>query len=537
MTDFLPLPIRVSRAAIFLVCCLGAVGGCSERYGKDAEHPATEAEAYTVEPTAGGIRIRDAEMAQRLFVAVTQGYGAPLQADGRLGMLAQQVGERLGPAGLLPEPEEIEFLTRRLGLLEPSPRIWLVAQGSSAEVAAGIEQALAGAKAERVASHFGMALARAYGRSFWVVILSQRQVALSPVPRKVDVGTDVRVVGSLPAGYKDPRVSVLVGGGVREDLPAGSGPAFDVRIPTPTPGLLQIELSAVQSAGRSMLALMPVYVGREPPSSWDGKAGAAPMTEGQATEALVKAVQHARALESLPPLKVDPALSQMAERHSSTMAHRAVVGHEVEPGQAPPDRVRAVGYSSGLVLENVGRSRDAIALHDDFLGNPGQRAAILHPQVTHLGVGVAKAQTGTGAVYYVTEVFVGVPEEIDPTTAPETVLTQINQARAAKGASPLKLDAALSAVAEDAVTAYFKSPFPSQQAVMEGANEELGAFSISYRKAAALMAIVSALSETATLEPALAPGATHIGIALAQKERPGTTGKRIAVVLTLGWER
>lgn len=517
--------------------CLFAAQGCVRNYGTDQEAPDPSAERYTVDVTGGGIRVVDSDVAKQLFDAVVQGHGAPLVADGRLGLLAEHVGERLGPAGLLPEPEQVEFLARRLGLVDPSPLVLLAPQGPIQEVAAELEEAVASSRDTRPASHMGMALARAYGRSFWVLVLTERRLELSPVPRAVAVGTELRVAGALPTGFKNPRINVQTRDGHAEELPSGAGPRFDVRIPTPRPAVLQLELSAEGAAGRSVLAAMAVYVGREPPEDWSGKSKLRPIDVNRAETLLVEAIQGARVEQGLEKLVVDRGLSQMASHHSTAMGKRAVVGHEIEQGQSPPVRVRSAGYNSGLVLENVARGRDPLALHDNFMVNPGQRSAVLHPQVTHLGVGVARVHTGTGDFYYVTEVFVGVPEQIEPAAAPGQVLVYLNQARAARGAVPLQLDDALSAVAQGAVDAYFSPPFPTQQATLDGANSELGKFAISYSKAAAVMAIVSSLKEAAALEPALDPSATHLGVAAGQKQRPGEVSERIGLVLTLGWAR
>lgn len=523
-------------ALIFLLPL--ACFGCVRNYSMDAKVGTTGAKYYTVAARQGGVQTNDSQVADRLYEAAKQAAGTGLVADGRLATLAAWVGERLGPSGLLPDRAEVEFLTRHLGLIEPTPAVFLVPQGDLSEVAAELAQGINERKSQSIPTHFGAVLSRAYGRSFWVVVLSERRLQLQSLPRSVDLKAEVTLRGALPLGFKKPQVRVRTSRGALQDLPAGPGSRFDISLPTDRAVVLNIEISAEGEHGRRVLATMPVYVAQEPPVDARHAPKAIGMSLQDAERAVIDAIQTRRQEAGLPSLRVDSALSATAARHTAEMSSRFVVAHEGKDGSAPPDRVRAAGFESGLVFENVGRGRDALLLHDDFMSHPDQRAPVLNPEVTHLGLGLARTENVGGDVYYLTEIFVGVPQAFDPQRAPTQVLERLNQLRAEREASPLVLDEALSGIAQDAVAAYFTEPYPTQQVVLDQANLELADFSMSYQKTAAAMMVVRSPSGVA-LDSTLAEGATHVGIAVASTDagRSDMQPADLAVLLTLGWAR
>ena len=122
-------------------------------------------------------------------------------------------------------------------------------------------------------------------------------------------------------------------------------------------------------------------------------------------------------------LKCEGGLTVIADSHSEWMARAKKMSHRNGQGQEAHERVTAhyPGYQ-GLVAENLGvitttyrgsgaRARaanysfnpDEMAKNfvDGWLNSPGHRKNLLHPRMTHLGVGVAVRGTSV----YVTQVF------------------------------------------------------------------------------------------------------------------------------------
>ena len=56
---------------------------------------------------------------------------------------------------------------------------------------------------------------------------------------------------------------------------------------------------------------------------------------------------------------------------------------------SPADRVAKAGIAVGRLLENIGSSSSPEEVHLGLMRSPGHRSAILDPDVTHVGIGVA----------------------------------------------------------------------------------------------------------------------------------------------------
>src|SRR5690606_161076 len=105
--------------------------------------------------------------------------------------------------------------------------------------------------------------------------------------------------------------------------PAGSGPDFDVRLPTTGNGAFQVEVLARGPHGESVLANAPVYVGTEPPRTvrlspqTDPDAPAPDVATVRAQ--LLEQLNRTRTDAGLRPLAVDDTLDSIALEHSRDM--------------------------------------------------------------------------------------------------------------------------------------------------------------------------------------------------------------------------
>lgn len=117
--------------------------------------------------------------------------------------------------------------------------------------------------------------------------------------------------------------------------------------------------------------------------------------------------------QRLPQLQSEARLARTAAEFAAYMARTGKYGHEAD-GREPAQRAVAQGYDYCLVLENIayhydtrGFSTAALAkkLVDGWRDSPPHRKNLLNPDVTHLGVGVAR---GSNGYYYGVQVF-GLP--------------------------------------------------------------------------------------------------------------------------------
>ena len=105
-------------------------------------------------------------------------------------------------------------------------------------------------------------------------------------------------------------------------------------------------------------------------------------------------------------LILDACASKVARRHSENMANKNQMDHNLD-GKGPADRMRDGGVSFSAVYENIHNWNEyannqpvwnfgAYGDHamDFWRTSPTHRANLLNSSVTHIGIGVAKAQHG-----------------------------------------------------------------------------------------------------------------------------------------------
>ena len=523
-------------------------GGASTHFGgagvpgETVEAPAPTAANYATGAIAagavvGGGNASAVEAGVRRAAAEAQ---LTLDGDARLGLLAAWTAERLGAGGEPPPHELVEFFTRHLGLVEAVPHILVIGQPDPSSLEASIHDSVAQFLERQPYDHYGAAVVPRDGLILVVVTLSTRPVELSPVARRQPLGGPVQVRGRLLGALQNPAFAVTQPSGEVTRVPAGSGPAFDVRIPTAGAGVYRVELLAQGARGDTVVANFPLFVAVDVPSSITLQRvgeGAPSRDVGEVETQLFALLNEARSGQGRAALERDTAIGRVALAHSRDMVDHNFVGHTSPTTGSAADRVSRANLRSGLVLENIGRGYSAAEIHRGLLESPGHRANIFNPDVTHVGIGVIAEPEGSRTAFVVTEVFLKMAHEIDLAAAPAELLATLNRARLARGSRALESDPNLSRAANEAAAHFFADPRASQQDVVDDASASLRRFSIQFRRIGGLMAVVTDLSEAGTLEPALDSEVRYVGLGVAQGTRPDTGANAISVVIMLGWAR
>ncbi len=146
-----------------------------------------------------------------------------------------------------------------------------------------------------------------------------------------------------------------------------------------------------------VVGLMPYRSGAEEPKT-------PPKLElSEQEKTVLDLTNKARAAEKLPPLKPNAALFQAAGAHSANMAKQDKVAHELD-GKRVGDRATAAGYDWDEIAENVGYTDEGTAedIVNGWLKSKEHRENLLNPNVTDIGIGVAKNAKGE---WYYTQVF------------------------------------------------------------------------------------------------------------------------------------
>jgi uncharacterized protein YkwD len=110
---------------------------------------------------------------------------------------------------------------------------------------------------------------------------------------------------------------------------------------------------------------------------------------------VVDATNAQREQQGLSPLVPDEQLSTVAQAHAQDMVNRDYFDHVTPEGKTLRNRLSEQGLALNWVGENIQRNtepaeRTVQSAIDWFMTSPPHRANILHPQFSHIGVGVVE---------------------------------------------------------------------------------------------------------------------------------------------------
>ncbi|MBP2639866.1 MAG: SCP-like extracellular [Firmicutes bacterium] len=111
-----------------------------------------------------------------------------------------------------------------------------------------------------------------------------------------------------------------------------------------------------------------------------------------------------RTTNGLAPLKLNLAVTAVAQRHAQDEINRDFFAHNNPDGLSPFDRMHAAGISFRYGGENLAINQDVTAAQQALMNSPGHRANILSPDYTEVGIGIRYNSQGT---LYVVQCFIG----------------------------------------------------------------------------------------------------------------------------------
>lgn len=537
----------MARAPAYALCLLllSALNACDKQARVEQptvafQAPGEGAASYQSEPDGQpGLRGSHGDMVGRSLEKAAAGRSPALVPDGRLAQLAEWIAERLGPQATPPPLGAIELWMRHLGMPEPVPMVIVRVFSNDATLEAHMTEALAPELAAQPITHYGAtAFLRDNGEVVCVTVLSTRQVTMRPVPRVVPPGTTLLVRGSIPAPLRDPKLVLTEPNGSTRRLDVRAGREFNAEI-VGARGELRVEVLAESDLGSVVVANFPVYVGIAAPREVRvpvGSAGDEPLDERVVAERLLELVNEDRRRARLPPVTLDDALSSVALAHSRDMHEHAFIGHTSKTTGSAGDRLKRAGVRTDLVLENIGRGYSPEEVHQGLMESPGHRANVVHPNASHIGIGVVRQVDEGRSAYLVTEVFTRRAVRIDVDDAPDDLLDLINAERVRRGIDPLVADDDLAELADGTARAFFApAPLSNDELVQALSRKAAAKPSSRYKATAALMTLVSALPDARGISALLDPKARGVGFGVAQGTRPDTMPEAIAIVVLLGY--
>jgi uncharacterized protein YkwD len=367
----------------------------------------THATVYGTAPEPEPLRgdAADALLAETLSRSCEQ---SELIEDGRLAELALAIARASEGARRPPNYSLVSFHAHRAGLPEPTPQVWLASGPDTRALAPALEQAVRDAASSSHLTHCGAAAVAQGDRGVVVALaLSTRVFSLREgVPRQVEPGASVRLEGELAARHEQPGLALTYPSGSVARRSLGSGSSFAYSVPTSERGEYTIELLATGPEGLTVVAMFPIAVGVELTQQAPELADDPVEADAEQVAARLSAlIAEERRKRKLPPLRVEPRLTTIAQAHSEDMVRNRFIAHSSRRTGDATARVQSAGLDAMVVLENIGRGYSAAELHRGLMESPGHRGNILHPDAREIGIGVVAEREGERLAFIATELF------------------------------------------------------------------------------------------------------------------------------------
>ncbi len=430
----------------------------------------------------------------------------------------------------------VEFALQRQGIVEPSPHL-LVVWGEVSSPKLIIEQIqprLAEILTDGATARLGIGAAKRLpdGTGAVVFALQGSGLTTTPIPRALPAAGSFGIDAVVTSRYRDPEVFITRENGTTERLPItlGAAGALNSNVTCGAHiGRQQIEITASDQHGSTVLANFPVWCAAQPPTSLTitPSVDDVPLTRpDEAEQRLLGLVNRDRQAANLPALQWDERVAAVARAHSEEMRRTKNVAHISPTTGSAADRIRAAQIKSAVVLENVARAYGIGEAHQGLMNSPGHRANVLSAAATHVGVGVIFGDEVSGRrEIFISQVFTRVPPKIDPVAAVEIVRQRIAEIH------PVGHNPRLSSVAQQLAEALAagktrEQAYPAVKQQVDG----LGAIY------ARVSSVITAASELESLDAHTLLGKDRphdIGVGIAQGPHPEMGERAIWVVVLL----
>jgi uncharacterized protein YkwD len=485
-------------------------------------------------PKGHGFLGSESAVLGRSLVRINKALGTSLQPDNRLARLARWVYERFGTESSMPPQSALDLLTHHLGLPEPLPHMLMTYAPDAPRLANIVSARLARIFDLSEYTHIGGVAERVRGGVIVVIALSRRHIAMTPVPRSLTAPGRLSFEGNLLDGYARPELAHTLPNGETRFEELGKGPAFATSVDLTATGRHRLEIMAHGPGGPNVIVNFPVYVG----VPVEGTVEAAPEPRraprpSEAQSRLFELINQERARAGLAALMFDPELSEAALRHSEDMRKNGFVGHVSPTSGSPEQRLLAAGIVTDMAAENVGRGYSPDEIHRGLMDSPGHRGAILHPGVTHAGIGISSERRRAFTDYLVTELFIRRIPQLGPDSK-VLFLAELIAIRELSGGPALEEDPGLSGLAEESAREFLEKPELSQGDVMSRLQCRLEQGDLKVGTAAAVFSVVGSLKEgveRTAVDQKTGARAKRVGIGIAQGTRPGLVPNSIVLVL------
>lgn len=486
------------------------------------------------EKTVPASALADAIVSAVGEASIELGRKAPV-ADARLYQALTELAE-VAPVDIPLTYSLIEFAMQRNGIIEPSPHL-IIIWGSIndpdsilAQLAPRLPSILGSGSFGRI----GIGTA-SRGKNGDLILLAFQETHLSTnaVPRELPAAGSVRIDGTLSRRFSEPHVYHTTESGEVETLPVTRDGAtgFRVRFSCVNhKGKQQVEITASDSTGSTVLANFPIWCGDKAPNSFRVTVNdddAPPASREEAEERMFDLVNEDRRKHGLADLMLEPRLVPVSRSHSDEMLRTGEVAHVSPTTGSAVDRVKSGGVGTAVVLENVARAYGIGEAQEGLMNSPGHRANILSREVTHMGIGITLGEEVSGRrELLVTQVFIRVATPINVKETHRVASAKIQSTK------KMRADAKLAAVARDFASNLAAGLSTSEASAI--ANKGLDQTANSFTRVSTLVTTVADINAFDPRGALGGPKVSHYGLGVAQGNHVEMGEGAIFVVVLLG---
>jgi uncharacterized protein YkwD len=470
--------------------------------------------------------VKDAAVAQKVVVPV---------ADARLFRACAELAQVMPDDGVIGY-SVVEFALQRHGIIEPSPSL-LVLWADPDDPESILEQLrprLVELMKDGVMVRVGIGAVKrkSDGTGPIVFALQASGVATTPIPRALPANGSFVLDAVVDMRYREPELFVTHDDGTTERMPidVGKNGGFKAKVACgKRTGKQQVEITASDAAGSTVLANFPVYCAVEAPLTMTiepTRDDEVVVTAEEAEKRLLALMNRDRQAAGLAPLLWDDRVAAVSRAHSEDMRKTKIVAHISPTTGSAADRTRAAGIKTAVVLENVARAYGVGEAHAGLMNSPGHRANVLSSSATHVGIGVVLGDEVSGRrEMFLTQVFIRIPPKVEPAQAAELVRQRIDKVK------HVVMNAKLQGVAQELAEGLAAGK--TRDALWPGARRKLDAMNTSYSR---IGSVVSAVAELDTVDGASLVGdykPDDIGVGIAQGSHPDIGESAIWIVVLM----
>ncbi|MBN2526254.1 MAG: CAP domain-containing protein [Deltaproteobacteria bacterium] len=381
-------------ASILLTACATTSTGSSrlDSHGTQTDDHSSAISQYTLPPpartygTQEPAQLSDAEAA--VWQMATHILSGGCTLDGALVRAARKHAQDVTDNPLAMEENGIDYLRFALRYFGSPDYLISTAVFELDDNNSSLMQVLGSAHDDW--THCGIGVIEAVGKRQAVFMAATRVMSLNAIPVQPRPGKQIDIRGKLITEGAT-RVDAFLehpDGSVQQLKSFAVGlTQFQISVPIKAVGRYKLELQVTRRSGPETVLLVPLFAGvdvESRPSVFPGGHTAVKNPEALMTQLINRIRRHL----GLAVLKRDKRLDNVAQRHCEEMVLSSTFGHFSRLTGALDNRLRANGVYPRLFAENIAQSNSMMRVHHNLMQSPSHKIKLLHPEYTHLGLGI-----------------------------------------------------------------------------------------------------------------------------------------------------